>query len=138
MSIVWSKTNETRTGKMVRQSYTAAVADGLLCREVVLYDEGPSTQGTGAQAPDPGSRACRILAEDIVFVPTANGAPTVWVQESQTVSGERVDTLYSNALATSKTLYMQITTTQEAAKAFPQGSSAGAHKSATLSLMFMS
>jgi hypothetical protein len=137
MSIVWVKTNETRNGSTVRQSYTAAVADGLMCREVILIDEGRTNTFSPANSPDPGSSRMRMAAEAMCFVPTANGAPTVWVQESVITDGERTDTLYSNALATSKTLYLSITTTQEAPKKFPSGSSAGNQKSVMASMAMM-
>ena len=138
MSVSWVKYAEVRTGKYCRQSFTAAVADGTLCREVVLYDAGVTTQGNGSQAPDPGSHQCRLICEAMCFVPTAAGVPTSWTSESSIQSGERVDALQSNPCSVSGKLYLNITSAQDPQIQSPSStSSLGQHKLLACSLCFM-
>ena len=142
MSISWTQESSTQSnsGRKVRQSYSAAVADGLLWRENVIHQEdGP----TGSQNPNtapPGAKRARLYAEAMTFIPTAAGVPTGgWVQESSVTSGERTDTLYSQACSVSGKLYLSITETAEAPlKGSNNSSIAGHSKISAMSLTFMS
>jgi hypothetical protein len=118
----WTLITQTRSGNVVRQSYTAPAADasGIICREVVLVDDPKSSFENPTYSP-PGVSHARIYCESMCFVPTASGTPNAasWVLSSSTVNGERTDDLWTRALSTTGALYLSITHFNELPSKFP-------------------
>lgn len=141
-AVTWTQAAQTssNSGRKIRQSYSAAVADGVLWREVVLHQEDAPTGSFNPNTAPPGAKRARMIAEAMCFIPTAAGTPTGgWVQESSITSGERTDTLYSQACSVSGKLYCSITETAEAPlKGSNNSSQPGHSKLSTISLTFMS
>lgn len=137
MPVSFTKYAETRDGKAVRQSFSAAVADGVLYREALCIDEGQAN-AFSAQAQAAGAQHAKLYAEAMAFVPTAAGVVTgSWTLESSSTNGERTDALYSIALTVSGKLYLSISTIREA-PGVGSSTSQGAHRLCAMSMAFMS
>jgi hypothetical protein len=140
-AVSWTLAAQTQSpdGRKVRQSYSAAVADGVIWRENVLHQEDGPTGSFNPNTAPPGAKRMRLYAEAMCFIPTAAGTPTGgWVTESSIVNGERTDTLYSQACSTSGKLYLSISETAEAPlKGSFNSSQPGHSKTTAMSMTFM-